>query len=222
MAVTGRGTVWGTSRIDQVGPFDPKDTSIEWRTDDSRNYPYAQYFNKDYMWIEDPRCGQAEFVSQATTGIPYNLQSMSYVCGQPGTGNRAVAEVASYDASGIPVPGQVIFQNAIPGQIGNKRRHFITSPGSWTLDTSMAKRVEFMEGKTFELRVDAQNIFNHPSPSFNTNPITALPTTFSARATSAANPNVSLNDTQSGVYKFGEINSKTGHRTFQARIRLSF
>jgi hypothetical protein len=57
------------------------------------------------------------------------------------------------------------------------------------------------ESKTVQFRMDALNIFNHPTP---TDPV------------GLANSGSSFND------NFGQITSKTGSRTFQAKLRFSF
>lgn len=69
-----------------------------------------------------------------------------------------------------------------------------------------------MEEKRIDLRVDAQNIFNHATPSNGT-------CAWNARFTQIYNPNVALNDSGS---VFGNISAKGGHRTFQAQLRISF
>ena len=65
--------------------------------------------------------------------------------------------------------------------------------------------------KNVDFRVDAQNIFNHPAPS-NSYYVR------NARFTILYNPNFAMN----GADPFGYISAKGGHRTFQAKIRVSF
>jgi hypothetical protein len=113
----------------------------------------------------------------------------------------------------------LIFKNAVPGEIGNiNGTGLVTGPGTWSLDLAMSKSIEFMEGKRLEFRMDARNIFNHASPSFGgTNPVYQ-----GAREVGVANPNALLNDMWANWYPFGYLDGKAGHRTFQARLRLSF
>ena len=38
-------------------------------------------------------------------------------------------------------------------------------PGSWNFDAAMSKTVRVSESKTFVIRMDATNVFNHPVPN---------------------------------------------------------
>ncbi|NLV30435.1 MAG: hypothetical protein GXY47_04695, partial [Acidobacteria bacterium] len=87
----------------------------------------------------------------------------------------------------------------------------LAGPGRWSLDMAMGKSIEFMEGKRIDLRVDAQNIFNHPTPSNSS-------MQWNARFTSIGNPDFGLNS----INPLGYLSTKGGHRTFQAKIRISF
>ena len=79
------------------------------------------------------------------------------------------------------------------------------------------KKIEFMEGKTFELRIDAQNVLNHATPSANSGtPILES----GGRYMSIDVPGLAINSV--GSLPFGGLNLKTGHRTFQARLALRF
>jgi len=149
------------------------------------------------MKVTDPQCAN----------IAPELQS---IC-TGSSGIRALALVAGYDDAGDPIPGQIIFQNAEPGVRGNYSLNELTGPGRWNLDLAMSKSIEFMEGKKIDFRVDAQNIFNHPTPSNSTY-------VWNARFTQLYNPDFGMNNSQD----FGRISSKGGHRTFQAKIRISF
>src|SRR5919197_1277075 len=72
----------------------------------------------------------------------------------------------------------------------------LTGPGMWSFDANLLKIIKIAESKTLTLRVDARNVFNHPTP---------------------ADPNLNIN---SGT--FGEINSKIGSRKLQGQIHLQF
>jgi hypothetical protein len=61
---------------------------------------------------------------------------------------------------------------------------------------NIQKSIRVHESKTVTFRIDAQNIFNHPTPG---------------------NPNLNIN---TGM--FGQITTKTGSRNLQGQIRLDF
>jgi len=106
----------------------------------------------------------------------------------------------------------IVFQNPELGKRGNFGLNELAGPGRWSLDMAIGKQIEFMEGKTIDFRVDAQNIFNHPTPSGGS------PYAWNARFTQIYNPEFGLNSTTN----FGQLNSKGGHRTWQAKIRIGF
>ena len=58
------------------------------------------------------------------------------------------------------------------------------------------KKIRIGESRNVAFRIDARNLFNHPTPG---------------------NPNLNIN---SGT--FGEINSKTGNRMLQGQIHFQF
>ena len=110
-----------------------------------------------------------------------------------------------------PMTSVIVFQNAAPGTRGNFGRMNVTNLGRWTLDAAMGKPFRVSESKSFTVRVDATNIFNHPMPSLGY-------TTVSSRSAIAANPDMTL----SGTNDFGLLDNKVGTRTFQAKLRFDF
>ena len=96
---------------------------------------------------------------------------------------------------------------------GTFRPNQLTGVGRFSLDLAMSKSIEFMEGKRFEIRVDAQNILNHATPS---NSYTTYAP--SMRDVAVTNPSLALSTTN----PFGYILTKVGRRTYQAKLRLSF
>ena len=69
---------------------------------------------------------------------------------------------------------------------------------------SASKLFRVGESRSFQIRVDATNVLNHPTPGFN-NGIT----------TSGGTPTFSANS-------FGVVNTKTGERSFQGQLRVNF
>jgi len=222
MSLDGIATVWGTNRAVQVGEFDTKDTGMKWypNGNERRTFAHGTYFNKEYGWIRDPQCDDPGVVNQTAAPIAGGTP-MRTTCGNMGNLNGLVE--VSYDKDGNRTE-KLIFRNALPGEIGNvNATNMIYGPGTWSLDMSMSKSVEFMEGKRLEFRMDAQNIFNHASPSFGQD-TSAQTYSTNVRVSPMANPNAQLNSFWAGIgdYPFGYTNIKAGHRTFQARLRLSF
>jgi hypothetical protein len=215
--LTGQSSMWDSNRVVQVGAFDPKDTGVTWYNNNDNEFgrPYGNYFNKEYTWVPDPQCGNPSLVNQ-TTRNPYGVaDTLAYSCG----GNYASSLFALSEAG----TGNIVIRNATPGEIGNQATRFISGPGSWRWDMTMAKSIAFMEGKHIEIRMDAQNILNHAVPSFRT---AANPTYYGARNVAVSNPNIVLNNNNFAggqhTYPFGYLNAKAGHRTFQGRVRINF
>jgi hypothetical protein len=94
--------------------------------------------------------------------------------------------------------GQILLQNATPGTLGNLGQNWLTGPLYFRLDMSVSKTVRIKENKILQLRVDAQNVLNHPIFS---------------------SPNLNINDVN-----FGQITASnvTGSRTLQTQLRFNF
>ena len=95
-----------------------------------------------------------------------------------------------------PAGTNIIARTAAPGQLGSLGLYPIYGPGSWNFDANLQKKFIISEDVSVAIRLDARNIFNHPTPG---------------------NPNLNLN---SGT--FGQIATKTGSRTLAGQIRLEF
>src|SRR5262249_29475590 len=61
--------------------------------------------------------------------------------------------------------GQVILQNAQPGTRGIVGRQTLSLPGAWAFDAAMSKSLRIGETKSVQIRMDATDILNHPTPS---------------------------------------------------------
>jgi hypothetical protein len=144
----------------------------------------GNYFNNAYKTVADPQCST----------ITSSLQSACTL--------QAIADTS----------GNIIFKNPQPGTRGSFGRSRFNGPGEWTLDIAMSKAVQITEGKSFQLRLDANNILNHPVPSYQS---------FGSgmRIIVAQAPIVSIND---AVNPFGYLDNKVGTRTFQITARLMF
>ena len=71
-------------------------------------------------------------------------------------------------------------------------------PGQWSFDGAMSKRLRISESKSFQIRVDATNVMNHPVPN---------------------NPSLDINSTN----PFGFIQDKGNQRReFKGMLRFDF
>ena len=202
-------TLWANGAYDMVGPFDTKSGKVEWDNELADGF----FFGKKYTRIIDPQCFDANLLGTAALrnfcGGTSGLKALVEIDdSKPVVGWTNVAQREEHE-----VRGTVIFQNTQPGHRANFQGLNLTGPGRWSLDANMGKSVEFMEGKRIEFRLDAQNIFNHANPSNGGS-------TVGARGNMVTDPFITINTSLSD--QFGLLRTKTGHRTFQGRIRLSF
>jgi hypothetical protein len=133
---------------------------------------FGSYFDTNtFAKIADPQCGRV-----ATELRPYcTLQ--------------AVTDAGS---------GQILLQNPLPGTRGTLGRQTMYLPGQWSFDAAMSKTVRIHESKSLQIRLDATNVFNHPTPN---------------------SPSFDLNSTNA----FGFIQDKGNQRReFKGQLRFTF
>ena len=118
--------------------------------------------------------------------------------------------------AGTPI---IVFRNADQtdgrNATGNYKPTSMTAQGRFSFDMAISKSVEFMEGKRFEIRVDAQNILNHPTGIGRTAPQIMES---GGKYVSIDSPSIDVNSATAP----GLIQNKVGHRTFQARLAFRF
>jgi hypothetical protein len=204
-------SLWSSSRFDQVGYIDTKQGKVDW----DEKLGYGFYFGRNkYERVVDPQCFDRSLVHQGLEANCAGTQRALLEVDPNGsyTGYRVYSD---YTNQRDPVVGNLIFVNPRPGTTGNFRPNTFTGQGTWTLDANMGKTIEFMEGKRIEIRADVQNVLNHANPS-------AAGGANGARDVTVSNPTLTINSTTAASAPFGQIVTKAGKRTFQARIRLSF
>jgi hypothetical protein len=133
---------------------------------------FGNYFGGQYQRLGDPAC-------------------LNVADAQPANLRQYCANSAIFDAN-----GNIIFRNAAPGQLGSLGLRPIYGPGSWDFDANLQKKIRLAESRSLTVRINANNILNHPTP---------------------ADPELDIN---SGT--FGEIRNKTGSRALSAQLRLEF
>jgi len=92
--------------------------------------------------------------------------------------------------------GELMLAYPMPGTKGNLGPRTLSYFGQWSLDVSASKTIRVSESKSFQIRIDTLNVMNHPIPG---------------------TPNYTVGGTN-----FGAVTTKTGSRTFQGQLRVSF
>jgi hypothetical protein len=144
----------------------PRDGAVVWPLNEGESF--GNFFAERYQRVSDPGCA----------AVASNL-------------SRWCTNTALADAN-----GNIIFRNARPGESGTLGLRPIDGPGEWLFDANIQKSIQVGETRRLTFRVDASNVFNHPTPD---------------------NPSLNIN---SGT--FGQITTKDGSRTVQAQVRLDF
>ena len=148
--------------------------------------------------MTDPQCpatGAAQAAYPTTLSCTLTAVAKIVPASTPGAVQYGV------DANGAPRYGVIVLQNPKPGTQGNLGQYVFDMPGTFRFDANLGKSFRISETKTLQIRMDAQNVLNHPNP---------LPVA----------PAISINNASGD---FGYLtNDKTGGRTFQAQLRLSF
>jgi len=181
--------LYANGRPNIVGPWDNPHGNVEWNGQNGYFFGDTQYAT-----YQDPQC------LNVTTKD--NLQASCSLLGLAKvvpTGTAGAIQV-SQGRFGIP-----LLENPTPGTQGNLGSLTMATFPRWNFDANLSKTFRITESKTVQFRMDALNMFNHPTP---TDPI--------GLANSATPTNNSFND------NFGQITSKTGSRTFQAKLRFTF
>jgi hypothetical protein len=176
---TGVNMFYANGTPDVVGDFDLRSGNVEWGADIGAADLGGGYLD-GFTVVEDPQCvGITDF----TDAMGWNFRSQ---------GDCELTAVA--DGS-----GQVVLQNPMPGTRGNLGQRTVEGPGDWSLDASLSKDFQVSERMMFQLRVDAENVLNHPSPD---------------------DPLLNINDTD---IPWGFIEEKSNDsRTFEIQMRLNF
>jgi hypothetical protein len=183
--------LYANGRPNIVGPWDNPKGEVQW---EGQN---GTFFRDTYAAYPDPQC----------SAIASQLQSVCTL-----TGLARVVDAGTTGA--IPLSGGrfgiPVLENPPPGEQGNLGAYTMYTFGRWSLDGNLGKTFQISESKSLQLRIDATNILNHPTPAIPGGPNgTPNPVGLSSNASSL-------------VDNFGLITTKTGNRNFQAKLRFSF
>jgi hypothetical protein len=171
-SITAGNMLYASGVADVIQPISIRDGSVHWGDPGGSGQLVGNYFpTGTFDKTKDPQC----------TTVAAELQSFCTL-------------LAVTDAS----TGKIVLQNPQPGSRGTVGRQSISLPGVWAFDGNMSKTFQISESKSVQVRFDATNVFNHPSPG---------------------TPSLSINNSN----PFGYISAKgTQHREFKGQLRLSF
>ena len=182
------GLTYGTTVPDVVGPWDARTGTARWDGVNNRGTYFGE--TNPYISVEDPQCAVSQGWASGTTPVDCNLRAVAREVA-PGTPGA----VTLSDGTNRTV--QYLLVNPVPGKQGNLGLRTIEGLGIIRFDANLSKTFRITESKSLQLRIDATNVLNHPTPPA---------------------PTLSINDNDFGFL----IGDKTGRRAFQGQLRLSF
>jgi len=204
-SITATSMLYGNGLPDVRHPVDfNKIKGARWGVQNG-NFLEGRYFDNGdvFLKVDDPSCA-----------VPTDLQNLSGR-NPGGVLNPNLAYRCTLDALAMVVPAgtpdsfvntdgrtvQIVLQHPKPGQKGNLGNSTIVGLGSWRFDANLGKTFRISESTSMQLRIDALNVLNHPTPNF---------------AANGASFNIN------GGTPFGQMPNKSGGRLFQGQLRLNF
>src|SRR4029453_4114911 len=150
------------ARPDIVGPWvNPKTNFKQNGPNNDTGTIYG--FPSPYATFDDPQCFNRV---GGTDAMGFNLQDQCTLNGlaliAPANSPGAISLAPATD--GTPRWGVPVLQNSLPGTQGTQGARMLRLPGRWFFDANISKSFRLTESKTLQLRVDANNILNHPNP----------------------------------------------------------
>ena len=181
LTIGAQNMLYGQGVPDLVGEFDYGSVGVYWPDGASQ----GNYFGYRYRDVNDPQCENV-------------WESGQSLCA---SSLRAIADAET---------GELVFVNPQPGTRGNFGYNRIKAPMRWNVDMALSKQIRIDETKSFRIRADIANIFNHAQPSG----------TLGASGTRIVFPTAPAVEINSGT--FGNMPYKVGGRTFQFMARFDF
>ena len=182
--ITAQSMLYALGVPDIVGPFDRKGQNYLWKEGAAAGNLFSDANGTPlYSKVKDPQCLNPTYV------VAY----MANVCTLNALQNAS---------------SQVVLQTPLPGKRGTLGINTFENVGTWTADMAVQKRVKLTESKSMTVRLDATNVFNHPTPGLAGGFFAAV----------AGVPDLGV---QSGN-PFATLNTKNGQRRFQLKARLDF
>jgi hypothetical protein len=181
----------GQRRVDVVSSAFDLDMKghVEWN---GPNNNTGLYYGDRWVQVEDPQCQ----LTNNTDTMGFNLYA---------NGSCGLNAIASRNPDGSV--GPILLQNPLPGRMGNMP-FSLEAPGKWKFDANFKKSFQLSESKSLTIRVDAENVLNHPDVA-------------------DPQPQTGQSINTDGII-FGQIPTKGGNgsgaapRSFQAQVRFTF
>jgi hypothetical protein len=195
-------TAGANTTPDVVGPWNVRKGHVVWHGDTNS----GTYFGDEFVQVADPQCN----LSNVTDRMGWNLGNFavsSLNCGLQAIARPVDASTpgaVTVTEDGVTQTIQYLLVNPMPGTPGTLGQKTIESAGVFRFDANVQKRFQISDTKSFQIRVDAQNILNHPTAGISLQPGT--PTSYS------------INSDNFALFTSG----KTGSREFRASMRLNF
>jgi hypothetical protein len=193
--------------IAAFGEWPAKFGSIHWE-EGART---GSYFDADtFVRVPDPQCARVtplqnlDGFSSASPAARCTLQALARPLPQ---GKTVPGQITLQDGR----PGVIVLRNPLPAERGNLALNTMEGAGLWLFDAALSKTVKIAESKSLELRIDAQNVLNHPTPD---DP--GMASCFGLGS------NLSLNSNNDFGLVGGKCVAETPARRFQARVRFNF
>ena len=199
--ILGAGTTrYGNARYVVASPYwRIPDGKVEWgygaNGGEGRFYGDSVFLN-----APDPQCADSTLVMQGAQVVGTDTFNFASNCGLDALAMAVPDGTAdSYLLGGVPVVNLLV--NPKPGEVGTLGMRTLSYWGQFSLDANAQKTFRLTESKALSLRIDSTNILNHPQPAI---------------------PNYSVGTGTFGAITSGFAPAKSGSRTFQAQIRLTF
>jgi len=194
--ITAVNRMYGTGVPDIVYPINFESAKdYEWGNLPSGSQLNANSFGNRFVSVPDPQCNVVttqQSLNQAvgSTSARCTLRALAMVVPSNTAGAFTLSDGTNRSAV-------IVLQNPLPGTKGTLGQNVVKTFGFMRFDASASKTFSVGETKSFQVRIDATNVLNHPTPG---------------------NPTLDIN----GNNTFGNITTKTGTRAFQGQLRLSF
>ena len=147
------GLTYGNTVPDVVGPWDLRTGTARWDGENNR----GTYFGdpNPYISVEDPQCAISQGWGAGTAPVDCNLRAVAreVTPGTPGAVTLSDGRTVQY-----------LLVNPAPGKQGNLGLTTIEGLGIIRFDANLSKTFRITESKSIQLRIDATNVLNHPTP----------------------------------------------------------